>query len=104
MTVTEEAVREARARAAIAHGEVLGNTSACAIAKSGQSFPAGKFFEGQTSALSELLRTKSAQLSAEVVALHQIWSTRHIAGSPRDVEAYRSGGLEALAAFLPEGH
>lgn len=99
MTVTPEAVRAARLRAAQAHATLLGDGSACALAKSGRSYPAAKFWEGQTAALGELLRTHADELAREATRLHARWVTRRVPGNSRDAEAYRAGGLEALAGF-----
>lgn len=96
---SKDAVREARLKAAASHGHLLGNSSACLISKSGQSYPAGKFWEGQTAALGELLRSPSDDVSAEATKLYAEWSERTIPGDPREVDSYRTGGLEALAAF-----
>lgn len=102
MGISIERVREARAEAALAHGRLLGNTSACAIAKSGQPYPAGKFWEGQTAALTELLRKPlgnedtSDVAAATTLALLDAWRVRHVPGSPREAEAYRAGGVQAL--------
>ena len=57
--MTLDDVRAARLAAATAHAELLGNASACALARDGRSFPAGKFWEGKTAALGELLRTRT---------------------------------------------
>jgi len=99
MPVSLDDVREARARAATQHAALLGNASACTRAKSGESFPAGKFWEGQTAALSELMRARPDDVSAEAGRLLQVWAERPIPGRPAEVEAYRAGGLEALGEF-----
>lgn len=96
---TLDDVRAARARAAASHAAALGGASACAIAKSGGSHPAGKFWEGQTAALGELLRSRADDLAAEAARLRAEWATRHVAGAEREAEAYRAGGLEALDSF-----
>lgn len=98
-THTLDEVRAARAKAANSHAALIGDTSACAISKSGKSFPAGKFWEGQTAALSELLRAKPVDVAAEATHLHHVWTTRPVPGNPREAESYRAGGLEALTAF-----
>lgn len=97
---TTDIIREARLRAAEAHAEMLGDASACLRAKSGQAFPAGKFWEGQTSALGELLRSGAEDLESEAVRLHEDWARRPVPGEPREAEAYRAGGLEALHAVV----
>ncbi|HHV22920.1 MAG TPA: hypothetical protein GXZ30_15520 [Propionibacterium sp.] len=99
MTLTPDTVRAARRAAVEAHAQLLGNDSACALAKSGQSYPAAKFWEGQTAALGELLRTTTNHLGAEAARLQDVWATRRIPGNEREAEAYRAGGLEALARF-----
>ena len=99
MTATIDDVRAARAQAAAAHAAALGGASACAISKSGGSHPAGKFWEGQTAALGELQRSGAGDLAAESRRLGAEWHERHVPGGEREAEAYRAGGLEALAAF-----
>lgn len=93
-------VQAARVQAANSHAALIGDTSACAISKSGKSFPAGKFWEGQTAALSELLRAKPADVAAEAARLHELWAVRPVPGNPREAESYRAGGLEALSGLL----
>lgn len=99
MTVTPAAVREARRLAAMSHATALGSLSACALSKAGTPFPAGKFWEGQTAALSELLRSRTDDLGVEAARLLGVWRVRAVPGTPRDTEAYRAGGVEALSAF-----
>ncbi|MDR7328955.1 hypothetical protein [Corynebacterium guangdongense] len=96
---TMDEVRAARMSAARAHGQLMGNSSACTMSKSGQSFPAGKFWEGKTAALGELVRSGAADVSAEAARLHRDWCERVVPGEEREAEAYRNGGLEALAEF-----
>ena len=100
MSLTEDEVRAARLRAAEAHARVLGDQSACALTKSGISFPAGKFWEGATAALTELLRSGAADLDAEARRLVDVWTARRVPGSQREADAYRAGGLEALAGIV----
>lgn len=94
-------VRAARLRAATAHAQLIGDASACALSKAGRSFPAGKFWEGQTAALGELLRSKvpDDEVAAEAARLHAVWAKRPVPGNEREAEAYRAGGLEALAGL-----
>lgn len=93
-------VRAARMKAATAHAQLLGNESACALAKNGTSFPAGKFWEGKTAALGELYRTATdGDVPAAAARLIETWRTRPAVGPTREAEAYRAGGLEALAEF-----
>ncbi|HZK05519.1 MAG TPA: hypothetical protein VFC82_06665 [Actinomycetaceae bacterium] len=101
--ITRESIREARLRAAQAHGALLGDVSACVRTKSGQTFPAGKFWEGRTAALSELLRSSSGDLGAEAERLQREWTERSIPGNTREAESYRRGGLEALADLIESG-
>ena len=82
---------------------LLGDTTACAIAKDGRSYPAGKFHEGRIAALGELLRRIDADSSAERIAdaaaeLRADWERRPMpgAGESRDWESYRAGGVQAL--------
>lgn len=95
--ITQDAVQELRRQAALRHGQLLGDTSACVRSKSGESFPAGKFWEGQTAALSELLRTGVEDLRSAAAELHRDWQHRPIPGEPREAESYRAGGVQALA-------
>ena len=85
---------------------LLGDTTACAIAKDGRSYPAGKFHEGRIAALGELLRRIDADSSAERIAdaaaeLRADWERRPMpgAGESRDWESYRTGGVQALGEF-----
>lgn len=85
---------------------LLGDTTACAIAKDGRSYPAGKFHEGRVAALSELLRRSRAESTAQQIAdaaaeLHADWERRPMpgAGESRDWESYRAGGVQALGEF-----
>ena len=82
---------------------LLGDTTACAIAKDGRSYPAGKFHEGRIAALGELLRRIDADASAQKIAdaageLRADWEGRPMpgAGESRDWESYRAGGVQAL--------
>lgn len=94
--ITRDQIKELRMAAANQHARLMGDASACVISKSGQSFPAGKFWEGQTAALGELMRSKAEDLLAEAERLRDVWANRPIPGREREVESYRSGGLQAL--------
>lgn len=100
LMVTRESIQRARMRAAEAHAALLGDKSACVMAKSGESFPAGKFWEGQTAALGDLMRSPTDDFAAEAERLHVEWSRRPVHGNAREAESYRRGGLEALTAFM----
>ncbi|WP_182353603.1 hypothetical protein [Flaviflexus huanghaiensis] len=97
--VTRDDVREARLRAAQSHAALLGDRSACVMAKNGTPFPAGKYWEGQTAALGELLRASGDDLTAEASRLRDVWVRRPVPGNPREAESYRAGGVDALASF-----
>lgn len=97
--VTRDDVREARMRAAQSHAALLGDRSACVMAKNGTSFPAGKYWEGQTAALGELMRSPGDDLGVEAARLREVWRARPVPGDPREAESYRAGGLDALAAY-----
>jgi hypothetical protein len=96
-------VKRRRLAAAEELSMLLGDTTACAIAKDGRSYPAGKFHEGRIAALGELLRRIDADASAEKIAdaageLRADWERRPMpgAGESRDWESYRAGGVQAL--------
>lgn len=76
------------------------NLSACAMARSGRSFPAYKFHEGRMAALGALARALRSQEAAPQVAVETLvteWTgavERH-GSSGRDWQAYAAGGLDA---------
>ncbi|MFC9917140.1 hypothetical protein [Agromyces binzhouensis] len=80
----------------------MGDDTSCALAKDGRSHPAGKFHEGRTAALGELLRSCPTDAAGETIvalaaSLADRWATRPLpGGGDRDWESYRSGGVEAL--------
>ncbi|GAA2032636.1 hypothetical protein GCM10009819_15870 [Agromyces tropicus] len=95
-------LRERRARAAEAWAATMGDATSCALAKDGRSHPAGKFHEGRTAALGELMRACPADATAPsatalAAALADEWAGRAVpGGGSRDWESYRAGGIEAL--------
>lgn len=100
------AVQRRRREAAEEWSVLLGDTTACAIAKDGRSYPAGKFHEGRVAALGELLRridaeSTEAQIVDAATGLRADWEHRPLpgAGESRDWESYRAGGVQALGEF-----
>lgn len=94
-----------------------GGVSACALARSGVSFPAGKLAEGRVAALGELLRAlkKLADDNAPATLLMDLrdgWRAEAEAaeerygggggGLSRDWIAYRVGGADELDELLLE--
>ena len=79
-----------------------GDTSLCALARSGRSHPAAKLHEGAARALADVRRglrrapeTEPATVLAEVT---EKWLADQAAMAPRgrEWEAYHAGGLDAL--------
>jgi hypothetical protein len=91
----EEAATTALARAA-------GNTSLCALSRSGASHPAVKFHEGAAAALAQVRRLLTRQTDAPsagaIDAVREDWNDQNaaLAQRSRDWAAYHAGGLEAL--------
>lgn len=88
---------------------MLGDVSACTLAKDGRSHPAAKFFEGRVAALGELARdvsdeTESAQALDAAAALAARWADKLLPGGPQasDWEAYRAGGIQAMTDVAAE--
>ncbi|WP_448811869.1 hypothetical protein [Agromyces bauzanensis] len=99
-------VKRRRLEAAEEWSVLLGDTTACAIAKDGRSYPAGKFHEGRVAALGELLRRIDAsstepQIADAATGLRADWESRPMpgAGESREWESYRAGGVQALGEF-----
>ncbi|MGR0318655.1 hypothetical protein [Agromyces sp. ZXT2-3] len=110
-----EDVRGLRAAAAQAWADTMGDATSCALAKDGRSYPAGKYHEGRTAALGELLRALPSDASGRRVAaelsdasgqtvaalaasLADEWAAHPVPkGAGRDWESYRAGGAHALA-------
>ncbi|MGW9629866.1 hypothetical protein ACWGST_04125 [Agromyces sp. NPDC055520] len=85
---------------------LLGDTTACAIAKDGRSYPAAKFHEGRIAGLGELLRRVDAESTEEQITdaaarLRTDWERRPMpgAGESREWQSYRAGGVQALGEF-----
>lgn len=96
-------VKRRRAEAVQAWSASLGDVTACAIAKDGGSYPAGKFHEGRVAALGELMRrlddaSTPGQVVESAAALAEEWEGRVQpgAGASREWESYRAGGVQAL--------
>lgn len=88
---------------------LLGDASACTLAKDGRAHPAAKFFEGRVAALGELARrvtdeTGPADALAAAAALGARWADKSLPGGPqaRDWEAYRAGGIQAMTDIAAE--
>ena len=87
---------------------LAGNQALCAIARTGQSFPAAKFHEGAVSALAQVRRARRradpasvAVLAATVAAGWREQAGRMIGAGP-DWQAHLAGGAEAVEALLAE--
>lgn len=97
-------VQAARNEAARAMTELAGNTSACAMARDGRSFPAYKYYEGRAASLGSLSRrlrgTEEVEHGQVVHALVDEWrqEVESRAGHGRDWQAYTAGGLDAAVA------
>ncbi|GAA4378550.1 hypothetical protein [Agromyces bauzanensis] len=108
--VDRATVKRRRLEAAEELSMLLGDTTACAIAKDGRSYPAGKFHEGRIAALGDLMRRIDADSTAERIAdaaveLRAEWEHRVVpgGGESRDWESYRAGGVQALGEFALRG-
>jgi hypothetical protein len=95
---------------------LAGSRALCAIARSGDSYPAAKYAEGAVSALAEVRRSARRQdilddpvrLAALTGAIATRWKERadRMIDAGRDWAAYLSGGSDALTALvedLPDG-
>lgn len=99
-----------RRREALDRWQRIGaGASACALAKSGVSFPAAKLEEGRVAALGELLRalkkTDAADAAVELETLRDRWFAERDGGDgvrSRDWKAYRTGGAEELGDLASE--
>ena len=100
-------VGQLRQQAAQRWSDLLGDSSACSLAKDGRSYPAAKFNEGQAASLGELLRLIDADSSVEKVrdaaaVVLARWENEphpHAAHSA-DWDAYRAGGIQAMSGIL----
>lgn len=88
---------------------LLGDVSACTLAKDGNSHPAAKFHEGRVAALGELARrlvdgTDHAGAAGVAADIGARWAEKAMPGGPlaRDWAAYRAGGLQALTDIAVE--
>jgi len=96
-----EAASTGTEAAATALAELAAGRSMCAIARTGESFPAAKYHEGRMVAFGEaarLLRRGGTRTDLERVA--QAWSEQRAIAGPGDWSAYRHGGVDALAELL----
>ncbi|CAN5306890.1 hypothetical protein BH11ACT4_BH11ACT4_11060 [soil metagenome] len=103
-------VRRLRSEAVRAWSDALGDSTACALAKSGRSYPAGKFHEGRAAALGELLHLVAndatrGQVLAAAATLREAWLHRMQLGgrANREWESYRAGGAQVLAELDAPG-
>ncbi|TFC54183.1 hypothetical protein E3O62_16000 [Cryobacterium sp. TMT2-15-1] len=103
-SLTRSDILSVRTHAAHEWSLLLGGTTSCALAKDGRSYPAAKFQEGRVAALGELLRritddTAARQVEAEATAVKARWADQGMPCSrqDRDWEAYRAGGIQAMA-------
>ncbi len=91
-----------RERAALeALTQATGNTSLCALSRSGTPHPAAKFHEGAVAALADVRRTVARQPGTsptDALAVARVaWeSNAALAARGRDWAAYYAGGVEAL--------
>ncbi len=84
--------------------QLAGDTSACARAKDGQSFPAYKFHEGRVTALGQLvrqLRTPGEEVAGVVAEAAARWQQEvdRCSSRGRDWQAYAAGGLDAIRSL-----
>ncbi len=103
MAIDVSRVARLRAEAIRAWSDALGDSTACALTKSGRSFPAAKFHEGRVAALGEMLRglrddPPPGRVSELISTLGESWEGRSQPGTNNGGEwaSYRAGGLEAL--------
>lgn len=96
-----ELVRARERAALVALSDATGDTSLCALARSGTPHPAAKFHEGAVSALADVRRTVTRQpatspADAITVARARWEDNATLAERGRDWAAYYAGGVEAL--------
>lgn len=101
--LTKTDILSAQTHAAHEWSMLLGDTTSCALAKDGRSYPAAKFQEGEVAALGELSRrvtegTDARQVEVEATAVRALWTDQVMPGArqDRDWEAYRAGGIQAM--------
>jgi hypothetical protein len=101
-------VRRREEAATTALAAAAGDTSLCALSRSGTSHPAVKFHEGAAAALAQvrrlLTRQPGTEAGAAIVTVRDAWNDQNalLAGRSRDWAAYHAGGLEALDALAEE--
>jgi hypothetical protein len=92
---------------------LAGDRSLCAIARSGESFPAAKYAEGALSALTEVRRTirrdttSGDEVVVVVATVHTVldrWDdrARGMADAGQDWVAYLRGGQDALMSLAED--
>lgn len=96
-----ELVRAHEQSALAALAGATGDTSLCALARTGTPHPAAKFHEGAASALADVRRTVTRQPATSpanaIAAARARWEDdATLAGRGRDWAAYHAGGVEAL--------
>jgi len=87
--------------AAVMLTDLVAGRAMCAIARSGESFPAAKYHEGRMAAFSEaarLLRRDGSPAGVERIAVS--WRERLDRAPAGDWRAYWSGGVDALTELL----
>ena len=105
-SIDEEALRGRRELATQAWSALLGDSTACSLAKNGHSYPAAKYHEGRTVALGELLRTiralpvRGSQLAA-FSTVRERWVRMAATAEEADWRSYAAGGADALAIGDP---
>lgn len=105
-SIDEDALRLLRDQASQAWSALLGDSTACTLAKSGRSHPAAKYHEGRAVALGELLRTIRALPAAEsqlaaFSTVRERWVRMTATAEGADWRAYAAGGADALTIGDP---
>jgi hypothetical protein len=93
--------RQRRAEAITQAGALTPGTSLCAIGRSGEGFPAPKYWEGQAAAFGDVLRAlrrEPSDVEAALASLRERWSETRASAQDRsrDWQAYAAGGWDAL--------
>ncbi|QGF24670.1 hypothetical protein [Raineyella fluvialis] len=99
-------VRAARESAAETMARLGGGTSACALARDGQSFPAYKYHEGRAAAYGTIIRrlrlvnAPGARVVLEALCGEWRDEVERRDGQDPDWRAYAAGGLDAAETAL----